>query len=320
MRNEGIFVLEWLAYHMGLGFDAIVIVTNDCTDGSDLLLDRLAERGLITHIRQTVPPGTAPQDSGMDLALAWARQAGMVWALHIDSDEFLLIDAEDPQSHRRITDVIPTLYRADVVPLAWRAFGDSGVTEWQPGAAALERNTHAEPGAEPGVTKFKCLFRVASFARATDHNPLDPLVESPVVLSADGEALSNQSLYQAKSARFRPADIACRARTARLNHYAVRSEDVFLMKNDRGDGQGKQAQTKYHLGSNWHLSCNRNDIEDRAILRHWPATAEKLADLRADPATTAAERSCQEWFTTRRAQVLTPEMRRQWTRRERINS
>ena len=43
MKDEGPFVLEFVAHHRVLGFDAIHIASNDCTDGTDLLLDVLAE-------------------------------------------------------------------------------------------------------------------------------------------------------------------------------------------------------------------------------------------------------------------------------------
>ncbi|MGR1581275.1 glycosyltransferase family 2 protein [Thalassobius sp. S69A] len=312
MRNEGIFLLEWVAYHQGLGFDAIIVVTNDCTDGSDALAETLADDGQIIHIDQTVPPGDSPQDAGMDLALDWMRRHDVTWALHIDSDEFLLIEHERGQ----IQDLLADLARADVIPIAWRNFGDSGHANWTPGAAVLTEFTQAEPTAEPGIAKFKCLFRVDSFARATDHNPLEPQVDDPVVLSPDGETLSNGSLYQAKSSRFRPHDIACRATRARLNHYAVKSQDLFLMKNDRGDGQGKRDDRKYHLGSKWHRAANRNDVQDRAILRHWPDTQRRLTALRAVPAIALAEHACQDWFAARRDSFLTPDTRAALTKRK----
>lgn len=312
MRNEGIFLLEWVAYHQGLGFDAILVVTNDCTDGSDTLSRALAEHGHIIHIDQTVKPGDSPQDAGMDLALDWLRAHEFTWALHIDSDEFLLVE----HGEGRIQDLLADLQNADVVPIAWRNFGDSGLTDWTPGAAVLTEFTQAQPGPEEGVTKFKCLFRVASFAHATDHNPLFPLVETPVVLTPDGEELSNQSLYQTKSSRFRPHDVACRAKRARLNHYAVKSQDLFLMKNDRGNGQGTQGGRKYHLGSRWHKIGNRNDTEDREILRYWPDTQRRLNALRAVPTIAGSERTCQEWFLARRAHFLTPDTRAALTKRK----
>lgn len=310
MRNEGMFLLEWLAYHMGLGFDRIVVVTNDCTDGSDALLDRLQERGIVTHIRQTVPAGTPPQDHGMSLAMARLRREGVVWVLHIDSDEFLLIEAGDG----RIADLMARVAGADVVALPWRMFGDAGLTDWRIGANVLEENTRAEFGPIPGVTRFKCLFRLASFARATDHNPLEPLVADPRVVTPDGKPLMNRTLYNARSSRFRPDERACNVRTARINHYAVKSEDLFLLRNDRGSGQGKPAGVKYVLGGNWHLLANRNEVEDRAILRHWPETSARLADLRDDPETARLERRCLDWFAERRTAILTPETRALWTR------
>ena len=46
MRNEAAYALEWVAYHRMIGFERIVICTNDCTDGTDALLDALAPGSL----------------------------------------------------------------------------------------------------------------------------------------------------------------------------------------------------------------------------------------------------------------------------------
>ncbi|CUH78011.1 glycosyltransferase family 2 protein [Tropicibacter naphthalenivorans] len=307
MRNEGIFLLEWLAFHSALGFDRIVVVTNDCTDGSDMLLDALADMGVVTHIRQDVPDGASPQDAGMDHVLTLCRESEITHVLHIDSDEFLHL----PDG--TLSDLLERTQDADVVPIPWLALGDSGVTDWTPGDLVLARNTRAALGLEPGVTKFKCLFRVASFAKATDHNPLEPLVDDPQVRSPDGKKLRNGTLYQEKSARFRPLGKACDVTSAFLFHYAVKSQDLFLMKNDRGDGQGK-ASAKYHLGSGWHAQANRNDAEESSMLAHLPQVEAQIAAWRADPAVASAEQACHNWFITRRAQVLTPENRAAWTR------
>lgn len=308
MRNEGIFLLEWLAHHRAHGFDQVIVVTNNITDGSDKLLDALAAKGLVTHIAQHVPAETAPQDSGMDLVLAHARDSGISHILHIDSDEFLAL------RNGNLDDLIARTVQADVVAFPWRAFGDSGVTDWTPGDLVTERNTRAEAAPVPRETKTKCLFKVASFARATDHNPLDPQVDDPVVMTPDGELLDNRTLYNAKSARFRPHYISARPKTAQLFHYAIRAQDCFLMKNDRGDGQGRQGQAKYHLNSAWHRKANRNDVEERALADRAPALRDTLAEWRADPAIAKAEKACQDWFTARRAQLLTPENRAAWTR------
>lgn len=307
MRNEGIFVPEWLAYHAGLGFDRIVVATNGCSDGTDALLAHLASRGMVGHIDHD-PAGRPPQDAAMDLLLAWAREAGVTHILHIDADEFLCLAEGD------LADLIERTHGADVVPLPWRTFGDSGMKDWTPGDLVLERNTRAEAAPEPGITKFKCLFRVASFARATDHNPLEPQIPDPKVMTPDGAPLSNASLYQKKSARFRPHEVAARATSAQVYHYAVRSEDVFLLKNDRGDGQGKRGDAKYHLNSRWHQQANRNDVDAPEMLQYLPSVRSRLAEWRRDPEFAQLELACADAFAAQRAKVLTAENRAAWTK------
>ena len=42
-KDEGPYLLEWVAYHHLLGFTDILFLTNDCSDGTDEMLDALAE-------------------------------------------------------------------------------------------------------------------------------------------------------------------------------------------------------------------------------------------------------------------------------------
>ena len=41
MKNEGPYLLEWLAYHKSIGIDDFCIFSNDCTDGTNLMLTGL---------------------------------------------------------------------------------------------------------------------------------------------------------------------------------------------------------------------------------------------------------------------------------------
>jgi hypothetical protein len=97
-------------------------------------------------------------------------------------------------------------------------------------------------------------------------------------------------------------------------HYAVRSEDVFLLKNDRGDGQGKRGDTKYHLNSHWHRQANRNDADAPEMLQHLPGVRARLAEWRRDAAFARLEKTCADAFTAQRAAVLTADNRAAWTK------
>ncbi len=306
MRNEGPFILEWLAYHRVIGFDPVMVATNDCTDGSDMLLDAMQGAGAAVHLRNIVPPGTAPQDSGMQMALRHLAGEGPEWLCHLDSDEFLNIRSGTGE----VASLIAAAGAAHAIAVAWRAFGDNGLATL-PGDT-LPAFTACEARPDPDQVKFKSLFRHRLFAHAREHMPTAPRIPDPVAVNAKGEPLDPGNLTGEPRSRYRPLDRAVAWEAAQINHY-TRSQDVFLMKNDRGDGQGK-ADLKYRLGGRWHRQANRNDGEDRSILRHWPATRTLVQEWRAMPAIAAAEAICIAAFTARRDSVLTPDRIRQWSR------
>ncbi|MGX9356564.1 glycosyltransferase family 2 protein [Roseobacteraceae bacterium S113] len=307
MRNEGIHLLEWIAYHQVIGFDRIIIHSNDCTDGSDALLDHLAQRGEIEHLSNPVPDGDAPQTIAMRSVLAYLEERPCDWLLHCDADEFLNIQ----HGNGHLTDLLEHAHEADVIALPWRTFGDNGHIDW-PGAT-LQNFTACETEIQPETVKFKSMFRPALFGFAHDHMPVQPKTAAPRVVAADGTSLPNAPLFAEKRAKYRPFEASIKPQAAVLNHYATRSQDVFLMKNDRGDGQGKMSN-KYHLGSTWHQVANRNDVDDKSILRHWPATQKRLSELRSDQTTLRLEQRCLAWWETATARVLTLQNRRAWSK------
>ena len=54
VKNEGAFLLEWLAHHRATGFTDFLVFSNDCSDGTDLMLDRLADQFGVN--RYSMPP------------------------------------------------------------------------------------------------------------------------------------------------------------------------------------------------------------------------------------------------------------------------
>ena len=73
LRDEGPFLIEWLAYHRAIGFDRFIIGANDCTDGSHDMLTRLAEMGEVIYL----PFPATPQAKGRNInsPICWPRQA-----------------------------------------------------------------------------------------------------------------------------------------------------------------------------------------------------------------------------------------------------
>jgi hypothetical protein len=307
MKDEGIHTLEWLAYHRVIGFDPVVICTNDRDDGSDALLDALATRGAVDHLPNPLTAGTPPQTSGIACAMAHLATSPADWLAHLDSDEFLNI----APGAAPVQGLVARAGDAHAIALPWRLFGDSGQRDW-PGET-LRAFTACEAGIDADGVKFKSLFRFRAFASASDHMPSTPRIDAPRAVNAAGDPLSPGSLRGPPRARYSPVAVAIRG-GAVVNHYATRSTDVFLMKNDRGRGMGPPSD-KYHLGSKWHARANRNEVQDRSILARWPEVAAELSRLRALPGVAAAEAACRDWFLATRRQRLTPDTRSRWTTR-----
>lgn len=94
VKNEGPFLLEWIAFHRVLGVTDFLFYSNDCTDGTDHLLDALAAKGLVQHL-----PNPAEGRNYQMEALKDARKQDVVinadWVWVADVDEFLNIHVGD---------------------------------------------------------------------------------------------------------------------------------------------------------------------------------------------------------------------------------
>ena len=142
--------------------------------------------------------------------------------------------------------------------------------------------------------------------------PKDPKVDTVRVVNSRGQALSSDSVFHNRKSRYKVKFHQLTFENACVNHYSIKSRDLFLMKNHRGDGQGVTHE-RYYLGSELHRNYNRNETEDRRILRHAPRAAEIMARIRQDSKICALEaRAADRYFETR-ARVLTRSQIDAWT-------
>jgi hypothetical protein len=282
-RNEGPFLLEWVAYHKVVGFTDIVIFSNDCTDGSDLLLDRLAEAGEIEHFRHDPGPDRKPQMNAARIAVEDGLFRDGDWVMWLDLDEFLYVQ---PGAHR-VDDLIPEIEPARAVSLAWRHFGDSGNETW-PGRHISKDFTMAERRHRPRPPQCKTLFRFGpEIAGLHLHRP----VLTPGVTRADYPMIGGNrrpigDLFY-DTARETPWNrIDDHDKVYRLGHvihFVARTPDLYQEKKvARGRGYreaGLGPNDRHSLDSRF----NRNDVEDRSALVHEPATVREMSRLFALP-------------------------------------
>ncbi len=307
MRNEGQFLLEWVAYYRALGFDEIIVLTNDCDDGTDAMLDRLDSIGDVTHIVNTCEAGESPQVAGMRRALKHPKVRGCDWMLHVDADEFLRIDHGAGQ----IQDLLAAMpEHTDLIALAWLPFGNDGQIEWT-GGNVLELNTRCQDEFDNGGF-HKSLFRPNKFARAIDHMPKQPF--GPVVARNGMGRRMNDRPTKGDRSKFREDDTTLLTwEGACVHHYAIRSEDVFVMKNARGDGMALN-NSKYFLNSGFYKRFNRNDRVETSIHRHLSEMKRIKKLYLEDDKLCALHTASETWFQNLKQRVLTDEQRAKWTR------
>ncbi len=288
MKNEGPFILEWLAYHRAIGVTDFLIYTNDCTDGTDRLLDLLQERGLVQHrdnpYRAT--PGVKPQHAALEAAEAEPVLSDADWAICMDVDEFITIRIGDG--------TLGALYQAmggaNMISLTWRLFGNADVADFQDrfvteqftlAAPELVRKPHQAWG-------FKTLFRTLDLYRKLGvHRPkgLKPELWSQVKwLNGSGQAMP-QRLFRNG---WRSSLDSYGYDWVQLNHYACRSAESFLVKRDRG----RVNHVDRDQGVNYWFRMNHNAVEDQSISTALPLARAEWARLMADPGIAAAHGAC----------------------------
>lgn len=277
-KNEGPFLLEWVAYHKALGFTDIIVVSNDCEDGSDRLLDALAEAGELHHIRQDVPEGVAPQANADRVA----REAGCFahgdWIIWLDLDEFLL--PSPPAS--TVEDIIKALGDADALMIAWRFFGDSGNASW-PGRHVSDRFTMAAPRRRGANTQVKTLFRYGpAIARLDIHRPV--LVPGTTrdkfrVLTSSGGPADDRFYDTDRSRPFnRLVDQRRPYILGQVAHFSIRTPEMFARKAHRGDGYYADPQAVARDKTLYHRR-NFNQIPEPWLAERKPTTDREMQRL-----------------------------------------
>ncbi len=283
MRDEGPFLLEWIAHHRALGVTDFLIYSNDCTDGTDTLLDRLADAGIVVHARNDKRAGKSVQWTALAAASVHPVVQEVDWVAVMDCDEF--INLRPPFD--KLADMIMAAGKADAILMPWRLFGHGGQARFDP-TPVTERFLRAIPerfGFPLSAMSFKTLVRRAGpWAKLGVHRPKRVGRVVPQILDGSGAPVDGPT-RRSDGQVLLPADPIATG-WVQLNHYAIRSAEDFLVKRRRGlpnRGAIKKVDAAYWAERNF------NTVEDRSIARHRATTAEETARLLALPGVSEAQ-------------------------------
>ncbi|MBJ6373313.1 glycosyltransferase family 2 protein [Sedimentitalea arenosa] len=302
VKNEGPFLLEWIAYNRLIGVDGFLFYSNDCTDGTDDLLDALADRGLVEHRANPAQGRTYQMEALKDAReQALVREADWVWIA--DVDEFLNIHVGD----HRIPDLIAACGAPQAISVNFQYFANDGVDRFldTPVIAQFTRSHNPDLWCGEWAIEVKTLVRrdfpLQYFGA---HRPFFrkslPEAKRPTWTDGSGRPVPHRFLIAANPRRIRRFPARGARAFATLNHYALRSLDSYLVKIDRGDvnRENRAFDLVY-----WR---ERNDAahRDTRIQRHIPMVKDTVADLLSDPDIAALHRRCVALHQARRDMLL----------------
>ena len=293
MKNEGPFILDWIAHNRAIGVERHLVYTNDCGDGTDRLLDLLSEAGVSRRENPYRSTDNVPQHAALRAAENESAVTGADWLVTLDVDEYVDIHVGEG----RIPDLLDAVPDAHVISMPWRLFGnadrhafeDRPVTELFPLAAPEYAPRPLQAWA------FKSLYRNAGlFRRMGVHRP-----KGLATTLQDGLRWVDGSGRPLPSAVWRGAWRMSKAHwgydLVTLNHYAVRSAESFLVKRERG----RVNHTDRAQGRAYWFRMNHNAEEASSIRRHDPRVAQEKAALLALPGVAAAHEAAVAWHRAR---------------------
>lgn len=222
MRNEGPFVLEWIAHHRALGFDQIIIYDNESTDDLPRLCHSLSNAGAIIY-RPWPDPELGCVISPQILAYQHAvANLTTNWLCCLDADEFLVLEHAST-----IQEFLANAGLAGMpIALNWKLFGSSGAIDASPDPVT-ERFIRCGSDLHPANAVIKTFGpRWLLHAGAHIHIHGWPLVAGQFYVDASGARVEVES-----NTFLRPP---C-WKHAWINHYIVKSREEFERKRVRGD-------------------------------------------------------------------------------------
>ncbi|WP_298905578.1 glycosyltransferase family 2 protein [uncultured Aliiroseovarius sp.] len=281
MKDEGHSLVEWVAYHKHIGFDNIVVYTNNCSDGTDDMLIRLEELGWVQHFRNDVPEGSKPQPHALMLGTKNPEVLDSEWILTMDADEFVSIKV----GRGRVSDLADRIGDdVSAIAITWRFFGSNGVTDWNPGLVT-ETYTHGAPDKFRKGWGVKTMFRPYRDMKLGIHRPhikkarKEPanakLMLDQLWLNGSGKPMPDEFSLSG----WRSTKPTLGYDWVELNHYAVKSYEAYLLRRVRGNVNNKP--DKYNAA--YFALFDRNEKEATNALRHLRGTKRKMQEILSDP-------------------------------------
>lgn len=271
MKDEGPFILEWVAWHRALGVTDITVFTNDCSDGTDLLLDRLDQLGYLRHLPNPAPMqgSTAFQPIALNYTHHLPQMREADFFISMDVDEFLNIRPGD----HSLSALFAATGEFDVISVSEVNHGSNNHEHFQPGwlTDLFHRHQTTTPGKSRARRGVKSITRLSPrVEKLRNHRP-DLVNTMGKVRWLDGSGRETNHFLKDRSENGH--DARGTFDLVRLEHFPLRSLDSYLAKMYRGDVvvMGKSVSRTYWRLRNKQSENTTNYDAQLARAKAWHA-------------------------------------------------
>lgn len=278
-KNECPYMLEWIAHYRVLGFDDIVVVTNDNTDPSLELYDALARENYIRYYPHVVPRTQRPQKNAYQIAVREVIHPlkagvcdGSEWILTADADEFLFIDGRN-----HISQLGSFMGAADAMFINWKCYGSQGYMVRPPGLVMQAYNKRGTDGFR-GNKAIKSFFRVLpSLDSFTAHFPIYSDTASRRFIWSDGE-VADGSLIGSESYKLHARAVFGKAS---IRHYSIKSAEEYRERQARGRPavSANRAHERPRYTDEYFAIMDQNEINDPVDQGHIERVRSIMAEM-----------------------------------------
>lgn len=254
IKNEAAFLLDWIAYHLSIGFTDVLVFTNDCEDGSDRMATRLQKVAPVIHLDNPAPWPHGPQWAALRRVQDHPAFLSADWVMMLDVDEFVVLKPDQGHLH----DLFAAQPEIDAFTFGWRLFGNDGIFSRQ-GRSVSTCFTACAPEKLHWPWRaqmIKTLFRRKAFQQIGIHRPQSP--NGQVIWSNPdwGEKIyapngrNNYLLGQ-------------------INYYALGAMDDFVIKAARGQANRQAVTVAMDYWCERNFCTTRDQTIHRIDTRHW---------------------------------------------------
>lgn len=266
MKNEGPFILEWVAWHKAIGVTDFVVYTNDSNDGTVEILDRLQELGHITHLEN---PAVALRSSYFQpFALKSIHQTpefeAADFVISMDVDEFINVRCGEGT----LQSLFETVGEFDVLSMSELNHGSNEREVFEPGwvTEQFPRHQSETPGRWKAARGVKSITRRSEkIHQIRNHRP-DVAIEA---IWVDGAGRSINVLHEDGTQN--GIDTRGTYEHVLLEHFPLRSLHSYLIKMDRGDVvvKNKMVSERYWRQRNQNGEATSNLARGIALAREF---------------------------------------------------